>query len=322
MLLSVDPAANRQGEHGSVFVVIVAVIMLMSTLILLGFGGFRLMDNDDRVRKTTARQEFLIREMSAWVQRANALPCPADPAVDPASREFGFARKSCDAQTADGMIPFRTLNLAEHDARDGWGRFMTYRISPVLANADKGTSVFMRCRRFPWFDGDPLPPARQFNVHPQKARFCCPPMDGGFLPETDMQVFTSAADIPAGATIVKIGRKGDLSFYDDLDHPSNIGPQGSLAPVPPEAGNEELFAVALISHGTNGTGSYLGNGTGNRLSGNVGPDEQANIDAGKAVSRPINATPGLNYFDDVVLWRTQVSLMGELNGATCYSPWR
>ncbi len=322
MLVSVDAAAGREGEQGSVFIVVVAVIMLMAVLIGLGFGGFRLLDNDDRVRKTSARQEFLIRELSAWVQRTNVLPCPAYPAIDPASREFGFARKSCDAQTADGIVPFRTLNLSEHDARDGWGHFMTYRISPVMANTGAGSSIFIRCRRFPWFEGDPLPPARQFNVFPQKARFCCPPMDGGFLPETDLKVYASSTDISAGVTIDKIGRKGDLSYYDDIDRPSNIGPQGSLAPVPPDAGSEELFAVAIISHGRNGIGAYLANGSGNRLSGTLGADEQANVDAGKAVSRPINATSGPNYFDDIVVWRTQVSLMGELNGASCYAPWR
>lgn len=320
MLVSVEP--SRQGEQGTVFLVVVAVIMLMSALIALGFGGFRLLDNDDRVRKTGVRQEFLIRQLSAWVQRTNALPCPADPAIDPLSRDFGFARPTCDAKTADGLVPFRTLNLPERDARDGWGRFMTYRISPVMTNAGLGTSIFMRCRRFPWFDGNPLPPARSFNVYPHKARFCCPPEDGGFPHATDLQVFAAATDMPAGLTVNKIGRKGDLSFYDDLDRPSNIGPQGSLAPVPPEAGNEELFAVAIISHGKNGIGSYLANSTANRLSGAVGADEQANIDAGTAVSRPINATPGPAYFDDIVTWRTQITLMGELNNASCYAPWR
>lgn len=321
MLVPVETTA-RQGEQGSVFLVVVAVIMLMAVLIGLGFGGFRLLDNDDRVRKTVVRQEFLIRQLSAWVQRVNALPCPADPTVDPLSRDFGFARSSCGTDTADGLVPFRTLNLSEHDARDGWGRFMTYRISPVLANTASGSSIFMRCRRFPWFDGNPLPPVRGFNLYPQKARFCCPPVDGGFPHATDLQVFAAASDVPGGATINKISRTGDLKFYDEIDRPSNIGPQGSLAPVPPEAGNEELFAFAIISHGRNGIGSWLANGTASRLSGTVGADEQANIDADTAVSRPVNATPGPSYFDDIVLWRTQVTLMGELNNASCYAPWR
>jgi hypothetical protein len=324
MLVSVVPDPNRQGEHGTVFIVVVAIIMLVGALLMLGVGGFGLQDNDDRIRNTNKRQEFLIRELAAYVQRTNALPCPADPAIDPMSRDFGFARVSCGIYQSDGIVPFRTLNLSEHDARDGWDRLMTYKISPALADTNKGNSIFMRCRRFPWFEGDAPPPARAMNVNPQKARFCCPPEDGLFPHATDLQVFASAADIPGGMTIDKIGRKGDPSYYDDIDKPVNIGPQGALAPVPPEAGNEEMFAVAIISHGMNGIGAYLANGTNGRLSGTVGADEEINLSGGwnHVVSRPINTTPGPNYFDDIVIWRTQLGLMGELNNATCYAPWR
>jgi hypothetical protein len=114
------------------------------------------------------------------------------------------------------------------------------------------------------------------------------------------------------------------TYYDDIDKPVNIGPQGAQSPVPPEAGNEELFAVAIISHGKNGIGAYLVNGANGRLSGIVGADEEVNLSGGwnHVVSRPINATPGPNYFDDIVIWRTQLSLMGELNNASCYAPWK
>jgi len=324
MLVPVEPDAGRQGEQGTVFIVVVSVIMLVSALLVLGVGGFRLLDTQDRVKSTNNRQEFLIRELAAYVQRTNALPCPADPAIDPMSRGFGFARTACGIDTTDGILPFRTLNLSEHDARDGWDRFMTYKISPVLANTSKGNSIFMRCRRFPWYEGNAPPPAKASNVFPQKARFCCPPEDGLFPHATDLQVFAAAADIPGGLTINKIGRKGDPSYYDDIDKPVNIGPQGAQAPVSPEAGDEELFAVAIISHGKNGTGAYLANGSNGRLTGNVGADEQVNLDGGRnyVVSRPINATPGPNYYDDIVIWRTQQTLMGELNNASCYAPWK
>jgi hypothetical protein len=100
-------------------------------------------------------------------------------------------------------------------------------------------------------------------------------------------------------------------------------PAETLAPVPEAAGNEELFAVAIISHGKNGIGAYLANGTNGRLSGTVSADEQVNIDGGlNVVSRPINATQGPDYFDDIVIWRTQLTLMGELNNASCYAPWK
>src|SRR6202521_4113085 len=119
MLIPVDSGTGRQGEQGTVFIVVVSALMLVSVLLVLGVGGFHLPDNQDRVQKTSNREDFLIHELAARTQRTNALPCPADPAVDPLSRDFGFARTSCGIYTAEGLVPFRTLNLSEHDARDG-----------------------------------------------------------------------------------------------------------------------------------------------------------------------------------------------------------
>jgi hypothetical protein len=251
---------KNENEKGTVFIVVVAVIMLASAIILLGGGIFHLTDNQDSTLRTSRRQEFLIRELAAFAQRTNSLPCPADPAVNAASREFGFARKACDSYTAEGLVPFRTLNLAERDARDGWGRLMTYRISPVFAHADTGNQIFMRCRRFPWFEGNTPGTGQIINVNPEKARFCCPPEDGDFPPATDLRIFARATDIPKDATIDNIGRRVDLSFYGDINQAVDGGAQGALMPIPPEAGNEEVFAVAIISHGQNGIGAYLASG--------------------------------------------------------------
>jgi hypothetical protein len=319
--MPVPVTQHRQGEQGTIFIVVVAVVMLMSSIMLLGTGAFHIADNSDRVRETQKRQDFLVHELAAYAQRVNALPCPADPGIDPMGHEFGYARKSCGIETSTGLIPFRTLNLSEHDARDGWGRFMTYKISPVMANLDKGTKIFMRCRRFPWFDGsDSEHPA---NLFPAKARFCCPPDDGMFPPASDLQIFASADGIAGGTVLEKIGRKDDQSTYDDIDKPVNIGAQGALAPIPTEVGNEELFAVAIISHGKNGIGAWLGNGTPLQLTGTAGRDEEVNLgNNGHAIAHAMNPAPGPDYFDDIAVWRTQITLMGELNSATCYAPWR
>jgi hypothetical protein len=312
---------DRKSEEGSTFILVVAVLMLMSAIMLLGTGGFHITDDSDRVRSTQKRQEFLIRELSAYVQRVNALPCPADPGIDPKTHEFGLARKSCGIDTATGLIPFRTLNLSEHDAKDGWGRFMTYKIFPVMANLDKGSKIFMRCRRFPWFEGSPAD--QLANIFPAKARFCCPPDDGMFPPASDLQIFGAGDDIAGGKTLEKIGRRGGQSTYNDIDKPVNIGAQGALAPIPADVGNEELFAMAIISHGKNGIGSYLGNGTSLQLPGAAGRDEEINLgNNGHAIAHAMNPAPGPEHFDDIVIWRTQISLMSELNSATCYAPWR
>ena len=61
---------------------------------------------------------------------------------------------------------------------------------------------------------------------------------------------------------------------------------------------------------------------------NAGTDEQTNIHAGanagsvSFVDRAISPVTGSEHFDDIVAWRTQLTLMGELNNASCYIPWR
>jgi hypothetical protein len=60
------------------------------------------------------------------------------------------------------------------------------------------------------------------------------------------------------------------------------------------------------------------------MTGPAGADEQVNIDEGHnyVVARPVGTSPGPGYFDDIVIWRTQLGLMGEINNASCYAPWR
>ncbi len=288
-------------EKGAALIIVVALLALAGSIILLGVGVFKIEDPYDRVLETSQRQEFVIDQLAAYVQRELRLPCPADPTVDPSTRDFGFEPTAgCDNTTAEGILPFRTLFLSEDDARDGWGNFMTYRISPVLANLT-GNTVFMRCRRFPWFDSS----FSGENVFPEKARFCCPPIDSPYDGTNDLQIYDSIASRDAGTTIDGIGRLATAADYDDI----NTG-TATTYPTLPATGNEVIFAFALISHGSN-TG------------GPAGDAEDENLDGDNIIiSMPISMSRDVNPFDDIVTWRTQISLMGELNNASCYLPWR
>ena len=75
MLIPVETGSARQAEQGTILIVVVAVIMLVSAILVLGVGGFHMTDNQDRDLQTGKRQEFLIRELAAYVQRTNTLPC-------------------------------------------------------------------------------------------------------------------------------------------------------------------------------------------------------------------------------------------------------
>jgi len=330
MRLPMKQQVAHSREEGTILIVVVAMLALVGALTLLGVGSFKTIDNQDLIRRTSLKEEFLIGELSAYAQRTNTVPCPADPAVSPTLPGFGFSQSPC--VLTDGILPFRTLNLSQHDAIDGWNHYMTYRISPVLIDTttgdpNVGNTIFMRCRRFPWFDGSPV--AGPFNVFPQKARFCCPP-DDKIAPAADLKVYSSLANLAANLPIDGIGRIGSAGgYYKNIDTPvSNAevagGTQGALNAIPAAAGNEEMFAVAIISHGQNGLGAHVPNATGGaQLGAATSAEEILNSNGGsQVIDRPVNTTPGLNYFDDIVIWRTQIGLMGALNNGSCYMPWR
>jgi len=67
-----------------------------------------------------------------YVRQNGELPCPARPEdYDPqTSSPMGVAPASCsgNASNADGIVPFRTLGLAQGTAYDGFGRLFTYHV--------------------------------------------------------------------------------------------------------------------------------------------------------------------------------------------------
>lgn len=355
MSLSIKDESVKS-EQGSVLIVVVVVLLFVSMAFSLGIGRLATDDTQDKIQITSKRQQFLISQLAAYAQRENKVPCPADASVNPATAAFGFAANpknpnlwktdpnqagSCGTSAyggaTEGMIPFRTLGLEAYDALDGWGRPMTYRMSPVLNDPAAGTlptniSVFMRCRRFPWFsDGvnayptNGSPYYNTTNIYPEKAMFCCPPDgsgDFGIAKNTDLKVYNKS-----GGTILNgIGRTGG-STYANIN---TITPTGY--DQVPLTQTEEIFAFAIISHGKNGVGAFMPGTTGKEgVSGtqyttaNAGTDEIVNFNATKSqivVDHPMVLAPGANYFDDMVVWRTQIQLMGELGSVSCYQPWR
>lgn len=328
---------GKVSEHGSALVLVCVILVFAGFVFSLGLGSFATQGEPDKIQLTAKKQQFLINQLSAYAQRENKIPCPADSSVNPALAAYGFARNanwaanpndpgSCGTGgtgSSEGIVPFRTLGLEEYDVIDGWGRLMTYRISPVMNNPVLGTTlttanIFMRCRRFPWFDdGVKVYQAGYYNTHntyPEKAVFCCPPSDGTFDVTHDLKILPTAASV---TTINSIGRS--TIDYAPIDTITGTG----YDLIPPADGTQEVFAFAIISHGSNGAGAFVA-GSGARLGGTAGTDEQVNYGADplKVVDHPMVLTPGANYFDDMVVWRTQIGLMSELGNVSCYMPWR
>lgn len=161
---------------------------------------------DQMAAQTTEdRMNMVVKALANYVQTNNRLPCPTDPAANDGT--FGFERGapaatisggrppgSCDTAAArNGIVPYQALNIPYETIRDGWGRYLTYGVSPIFTqinemrrdelqidqngvitgsgadNNDDGDVqvVHRKCREAGWVNPD-------FDAaNGPKARFCC-----------------------------------------------------------------------------------------------------------------------------------------------------
>lgn len=290
-------------QKGFSLLVAAVVIMLLGACIQYGIGLFETETNADREKETVMKMKRLTAALSSYVQQHDRLPCPASPAVSPSTIGFGAEDIAAPGSTActsgrfEGIVPFRTLNLDEYDARDGWGNLITYAAAPYLTDTQADANmVFSRCRTNFWYDS-----ASNKNRNRYKARFCCPPAITYDL-NTDLHI--TGESVYVRTTI-------------NMDDPDVLV---STAPTP--AQSVESRALVLVSHGRNGHGAYLGNGTSNRVNlHNPTVPESQNANGDRVFVMPQRRLiPGPNYFDDIIVNLTQSQVYAYLSSGTCTIP--
>lgn len=307
-------ALFKRNEDGLVLVD-VALMLLLGSLLLGGFvATLRPVDREVQTEITREKMQKVIYAMSIYVQKYNRMPCPADPAgsgPEPFGAEHGSGNSgtnegSCSGSSEIiGIVPFKTLGLTENDVLDEWGHYLTYRTSNILGqtdpNATPAPKVHAYCRiKDEWVvtgggGGDK-------NINPRKAIFCCPQPESGF----DVVDRNDSTYLPESNTNCSGSCGGQ---YQPINSPE---------PIPSLNDDDELpdaLAMVLVSHGRNGFGSFLRDGTqmdiGNAGSYSAAEQENADGDGLFTWIAPSRESPS-NYFDDIVLWRTQALLYTEL----------
>ncbi|OGB48828.1 MAG: hypothetical protein A3F76_03235 [Burkholderiales bacterium RIFCSPLOWO2_12_FULL_65_40] len=98
-----------------------------------------LLDNNRR-KETRAKLEALEQAMVRFVMVNRRLPCPADGALPPGNANQGLelvAAGACSPATQiNGVVPWRSLGVAQGDATDAWNTLVTYRVWAQLTTAD------------------------------------------------------------------------------------------------------------------------------------------------------------------------------------------
>lgn len=296
-------------QEGFVLLPVALFMIAVAAFVGLGMGTFEESRPYDPALVTHERMEVIAIRLSSYAQAQNRIPCPAPAKQDPKSLRFGEAPDEC-AQTKEwtGVVPFKDLNLNERDVRDGWGNYFTYAVSPVFANPNPKTdlTLYKTCRQGRWIGKieethESQKDKNVFSENISKARFCCP--SSAFYPAATDAVILKPDGTAMQASPCCIAR-ADTRPTDTKNQ----------APVLRDSANAVAFV--LVSHGANRLKDFskIRNGRKYREYENADEDREF-MDA------PLVLAPGLEYFDDFVLWRTQMQLYADLNGATCVEPW-
>lgn len=305
-------------------------------------------------QRTEEKMDEVLRALSVFVQTHWRLPCPADP--DPSSGNFGEEQGACttNRNQAQGVVPYRTLAIPEEYARDGWGNYYTYVVSPVFtvhkdltidAHGIDAQDVHSKYTRLIKYDANEerklvwslLPLAQYCGGRPGPNAFSGSLdlktsgddlviyEDGG----STTSVFQQSRDYDDG-----YARNDSSTFGLDIQSPQRDRPFSSYATVSPVTG----IAMALVSHGRNSYGSFLANGTGNGVDANdvylsvsstaAGDEEKGNVEniLGGGPSNIHLYIPnrdarsrqqGSEHYDDTIVYMTQEDILGYAGGGSC-----
>ena len=317
---------------------IIAGVMLGSALQLYN-------QNRDHIAKqiTEQRMAYITGALSQYAETNYRIPCPARPDIvtssfgvaEPAGREawrFGTERNSNQATASTkpsagncatlgeerGLLPYQTLGISYEYAKDGWGNYFTYAVSPVFTQIsdfggmtiarDKTDQVHERCRTQGWIVND-------HPVNAPKARFCCAQNTGGanYDQPTDLIIINkdNAQTITPTRDAFASGRYAELNYIID----NGATPQRHRPPV----GNIEAPAFILISHGKNGNCAFLANDTtAQKLC--IAGTETFNGDNNRNYRIGVQTPSAVDLFDDIVMWGTQHTLMAYNGGSSCNLP--
>lgn len=144
------PTAERHAARlgGFTLVEIAVVIVILGLLLAMIAGVAAALVGQQRREATRQRMAGVETALALFVSQNKRLPCPADGRVAGNVAGAGLELRntagagSCEVvggtanSQTHGVVPWRSLGLAEPDVTDGWGSRLTYRVAPELATND------------------------------------------------------------------------------------------------------------------------------------------------------------------------------------------
>lgn len=105
------------------------------------------------------------------------------------------------------------------------------------------------------------------------------------------------------------------SYYSNIIYGGGISDGAN-----PVYGYTDMAVYALVSHGKNGSGAFLGNGIAGKNAMGIGVAEIDNANLKDVWNLPHVSTDDTNFFDDIVVWQTQTDMLAHLSRDSCVVP--
>jgi prepilin-type N-terminal cleavage/methylation domain-containing protein len=329
-----NPRKKNSGNSGLTLVEVAVALMIIGVLTVAAMHAYDRSQQQKRIQKTLDNMDTIIQAVSTFAETAGRVPCPGNPGANDIT--FGWERGvtaadlqvstgrfpvgTCTQADREGIVPFYSLGLSPELARDGWGNYFTYAVSPVFSrNNDQAGAVgdtgdiHGRCRHTGWvnrFDN--------YNRNAIKARFCCADQLGtAYDNDTDLVI---RFDVGGGQILSPQRISGTSLNYDNMSTPTTGDAGGDIYPTI-DTSAIEAPAIILVSHGQNGLGAYLGNNTAARTAPASAAETQNADGDGIFVDLPvISMSAGANYYDDIVRWMTQDGILAAHGAISCQYP--
>lgn len=126
-ILSTTIILRQQARYGFSLIELSLVMLIMSVVM-----GATLSIATDRIREEHIKQTELhlaktAEALAAYAEQYRRIPCPADSSLPLDNGNFGVESEDCLIDV--GMIPTKTLQIADDYAFDGWGRRIIYHMA-------------------------------------------------------------------------------------------------------------------------------------------------------------------------------------------------
>jgi len=299
MQRAIKNTQNSKSENGYILIELVVVFVILGFLLTATLPLYESYKQRNAVSETKERIEIIAKAISAYTQIRWRLPCPAKPAVT-SENQLGVERAACntvDEEDAHGIIPYRTLGIPEQYAKDGYGNFFTYIVSPdFTADTRLGIAADEVNIRLAHLvaggDAD-----GNYALLPS-AQFCAPITNSG----RDIDVEQDGVDLYVGdaRTAIRV--------------PRTRNPDPNLNREEPVTG----IALAIISHGANGSGAYQSSGAQSAALNPGSPEElTSNNENRRVVTQSSFDDTGTDEYDDIVDFFTQDEIYALAGRQSC-----